>query len=205
MNTATAPLPIKSRSWRIPRLRTVLSIRFSLRELLLVTLVCAVSAAWLRGVLERNPDYRPTKIADYFTNQLPRDVAAIETALGEDGRDVLSQASKEPPFAMDKFGDANGGRSAHRHWWCKIRLPWSERDKFLNDLKGRIQSQLYVGRADEPIWNWEHVAEVSFTNPNSLGAFTRYHCGDVQGIIRFYVVRTGEGTAHLFATLDEQL
>jgi hypothetical protein len=204
MNTATAALPIKSRSWPIPRLRSVLSIRFSLRELLLVTLVCAVSAAWLRGVLERNPSYQPTKIATYFTNELPQDVAAVQAALGEDGNDVLLQASKSPPFAMDRMGDANGGKSAHRHWWCKVRLPWNERIKFRDDLNGKIQSHLYVGRPDEPIWNWEHVAETDFAAPDYLGAFTRYHCGDVQGIIRFYLVRTGEDTARLFATLDEQ-
>jgi hypothetical protein len=180
------------------------STRFSLRELLLIMLVCAVSAAWLRGVMDRNPPYRPTKMAEYFTNDLPRDVAAVQSALGEDGNDVLTQSQASPPFAMDRMGEANGGKSAHRHWWCKVRLPWNERAKFRDNLNGKIQSHLYVGRPDEPIWNWEHVAELGFANPDYLGAFTRYHCGDVQGIIRFYLVRTGEETAHLVATLDEQ-
>src|SRR5437773_147776 len=204
MNTATASLPISSRSWPISRLRSVLRIRFSLRELLLVTLVCAVSAAWLRGALDRNPSYRPTKMAEYFSNELPRDVTAVQTALGEDGQDVLIQAYNEPPFAMDQMGEANGGKSAHRHWWCKVRLSWNQRDKFRDDLNAKIQSHLYLGRPDDPVRNWEHIAEVYFANPDYAGAFTRYHCGEVQGIIRFYLVRTGEHTARLFATLDEQ-
>jgi hypothetical protein len=205
MSTTSIPLQLPSNSNRKPWLIGLTRVRFTLRELLLLMLACAMFAAWVRGALDRGPSYRPTKMADYFSNELPRDVAAVQAALGEDGQDVLIQASKAPPFTMDQMGDANGGKSAHRHWWCTLSVPWSQRAKFRDDLNNKIRSHLHIGRPDESVWDTESVAEVGTVTPDYCGTFTRYHCGEVQGIIRFYVVRTGEDTAHLFATLDEQL
>jgi hypothetical protein len=205
MSTAAAALPIPSR-WHFLRLRNVLSFRFSLRELLLVMLVCAVSAAWLRSMLsgtpERNPAYQPTKIADYFTNELPEDVAAAQAALGEDGNDVLLHASKSRPFAMEQIPLVHPvlhgicKTSAARHWSCSVRLPWNKRAKFQDDLIARIHNRLFKNNAGI-------MSEAHLAGSDHIGACTKYGCGVNQGIIRFYVVRTSEETAQLFATLDE--
>jgi hypothetical protein len=175
--------------------------RFSLRELFLVVLVCAALAAWGHGVLERNRPIRPSKMAEYFTTVLSNDVVAVRAEIGEQGDAWWSGQAPPPPWSIGQHHRWADSKLARREWVCHLRLPRDKEDKFRDGLTKRIRTHLQMG---EYVWQDELEVEGQVAGPNYLGISTQYHCCDVHGILRFYLVRADNQYATFIATLSER-
>ena len=69
-------------------------LRFSLRQLFLVMIVCAALAAWLHEVRDKQRPLQQSHIADYFTTELQKDVAAARIQTGETAEAWRSRSTR---------------------------------------------------------------------------------------------------------------
>lgn len=168
--------------------------RYSLRELFLVTLLCGVGVAWAIGVYDRQRPFKPTHIVEYFASGLSKDVEAARTAIGEEG----DAWSFDIPLVLEEE------RGADREWSCDLRLPWDKSLAFRDELVRRIQGNLRPGLPGEHVDDSELVKASRIAGTDYLGDAIQYHIGDVRGVLRVYVVRTGEKYSRLIASIDER-
>src|SRR5690349_7176588 len=116
MRTASVTLP-QSRFRLASIFRPVTaSLRFSLRELFLVTMVCAALAAWAHEVREKQRPLARSHIADYFANELQKDITAARSETGEKG----AAWSFAPPACWDIAGVWKQQHCLNREWFCDL-------------------------------------------------------------------------------------
>jgi hypothetical protein len=199
MSTASVLLP-QSRFRLAGIFRSVAaSLRFSLRELFLVTMVCAALAAWLHEVRKQQRPLTRSHIADYFATGLQNDVVAARSKAGEKG----AAWSFAPAACMDITGVWKEEHCLNREWFCDLHLPWEKARTFHEDLLRRINGHIRQGQVGEHVSTSEYEAGTTIDSPDFYGDSTKYHCGDIHGTIRVYLVRTGNQQAQIVAVLNE--
>jgi hypothetical protein len=180
--------------------RMVPQLRFSLRDLFLVTLVCAALAAWGHGMLEKHRPLRPSHIADYFTTELQKDVIAARAKTGETGE----AWSFAPAAPMDLKGVYQEEHCLNREWFCyDLRLPSEKFERFHDELIRRIGSHIRHGKTGEHVSTSEFEGQATIHLPDLFGDSTKYHCGNIHGTIRVYLTRVDAQHARLIAILNE--
>ncbi len=173
--------------------------RFSLRDLLLGTLLCALLAAWIHERRERQRPLKPSHIADYFSNGLQSDIAAARSFVGETGQ----AWSFAPATSMDLKGVYKAEHSLNREWFCELNLPWTKAALFQNELIRRLSLHIRQGEAGEHISTSEYEAEMIADMPDAFHKSIKYHCGEVHGVLRIYVTKTSDQNARLVASVSE--
>jgi len=199
MSVATAHPPSIATATASSARHVIPRLRFSLRELFLVTMVCAAVAAWLHEVRDTQRPLQQSHIADYFTTDLQKDVAAARAQTGETG-EPWSFALNAP---MDLTGVFQAEHCLNREWHCYVRLPQEKTRQFHDELVGRIRSHIRYGMAGEYVSESEFEAESVIDTPDFLGNSTKYHCGQIHGTIRVFLTRTDAQHARLIAILNE--
>jgi len=199
MSTASVPLP-QTRSRLAGVFRSVTaSLRFSLRELFLVTMVCAAFAAWVQEVREKQRPLKQSHIAEYFANGLQKDITGARSETGEKGE----AWSFAPAKCLDITGVWKEQHCLNREWFCSLNLPWEKARTFHEDLLRRINGHIRQGQVGEHVSTSEYEAGTTIDSPDFYGDSTKYHCGDIHGTIRVYLVRTGNQQGQLVAILNE--
>jgi len=188
-----SPAAVSAARRFIPRLR------FSLRELFLVTIVCAALAAWLHEVRDKQRPLQQSHIADYFSTELQKDVAAARAETGETG-EPWSFALNAP---MDLTGVYQAEHCLNREWHCYVRLAQEKTRQFHNELVRRIRSHIREGKVGEYVSESEFEAETVIDTPDFPSNSTKYHCGNIHGTIRVFLTRTDAQHARLIAVLNE--
>jgi hypothetical protein len=173
-------------------------LRFSLRELLLFTMVVAAFTAWLLEIRKEQRPPVPSHIAEYFTNSLQQDIAAVRSELGEGGEPW----SFAPPVSRWS-GLYKPEHSVNREWFCELHLPWAKAQAFRDKLNSRVRSHMRIGIPGEPISSSEHEGDAQTFTPSYLADATKYHCADVHGIIRVFLTRIDDQNLQLVALLNE--
>ena len=198
MSTVSAPF-LHSRIRMGGLFRSVAgSLRFSLRELILVMMVCAVLAAGVHAIRKAQRPLVPSHIAEYFTDSLQQDIIAVRAELGEQG-----EAWSFAPPIMNLNGVYKPEHSLNREWFCDLRLPWEKAWRFREGLDSRIGSHIRRGKAGEFIGDSEHESHTQAAMPNFLADSTKYHCDDVHGTIRVFLARIDEQNVRLITLLSE--
>jgi hypothetical protein len=198
MNTAAASTNRMGLQWFSVFRALKIGLRFSQRELLLFTMVVAAFTAWLLEFRKGRRPLVPSDIAEYFMNSLQQDVTAVRSELGERG---------EPwPFAppVSKWaGVYKPEHSVNREWFCELRLSWDKAQAFRDKLNSRVRSHMRRGNPGEHISSSEYEGEAQTFTPSYLANSTKYHCGDVHGIIRVFLTRLDDHNLQLVALLNE--
>jgi hypothetical protein len=199
MNDALVSLPLPGRKGTRTSLLSVASFRFSLRELFLCMSVCAALAAWAHEVREKQRPLKPSHIAKYFANELQQDIVAARAATGEKGE----AWSFGLPACWDITGVWKEEHCLNREWFCDLRLPSGKIQMFRGELLRRVEGHIRRGQIGEHVSTSEYEAGTAIDTPEFFGESTKYHCGDVHGTIRVYLVRTSDQQARLVAVLNE--
>jgi hypothetical protein len=173
--------------------------QFSLRELLLGTLVCAAFAAWVYERRERQRPLAPSPIAEYFVQEFQRDVTGARATIGEEGAAWWFA----PDAVMDLKGVYKTEHSLSREWFCELNLPSSKASPYFKELMRLVGLHIRQGEVGEHVSTseWEGSNTCSSNAANS--ELTKYHCGEVHGTLGVYLTPTGEKTARLVAVLSE--
>jgi hypothetical protein len=202
MSTPSTTLPLPRRTRPLASLLSIVSIRFSLRELFLVMTTCAAVAAWAHGVYEKRKPFAPTHIAEYFSSGLEKDIAAARAAIGEQG----AAWSQGLPFAMyhgHGYEDMNQLVRVNRDWGCDLQLPRDKSFQFREELIRRIKANIRHGQVGEHISEFEYLGGGQVDSPDYYAEGIYYHVRDIHGTLRIYLVRTDDKHARLIAALNE--
>ena len=206
MSLISASQPICGHTRAISSLPSVLHIRFTLRELLLLVLTCAAFFGWAHIAYHKSQPFRATHVAEYFVDELPKDVAAVRTSLGEQGAawSVASPLDKRQLLAR-----VNGKEHVRLDWSCDLLLPWEKAYRLRCELIRRIIGQI----------KQDDLCDESGARPQTddryLGQWTvgmagdyyedeiRYRDGDIYGELRICLLGVNERPPRLLATLHE--
>jgi hypothetical protein len=200
MIVTSIPLPLPRSTRPISSLLKLVSIRFSLRELLLFMLTCAAFSAWGHVVYRKSQPFRPTHMAEYFADELHEDIGAIREELGVEG----AAWSPGSPTQMMQFPIGMEPKEhIRRSWSGDLRLPWEKAFRFRKELEGRIVGRIRHGRPGHFTGSSEYLVGNTVGIPGFYEDEIQYRCGDIHGELRITLVRNEGQPIRLMATLNE--
>jgi hypothetical protein len=177
------------------------SLRFSLRELLLVMLVVAAFSAWLHDIRKAQQPLVPSHVAEYFANGLQQDVAAARSEVGESGSPWWQM---DPIPCMEQRGVWRVEHTLCREWFCFLNLDWKKAHSFRDALERKVFGNIRQGQIGEHISTSEYESESMTDLPAMFfGRSVKYHCGETHGILRLYIVPADDKHAQVIASVNE--
>ena len=198
-------MPLPGRSPAASSLLSLVRIRFSLRELLLFMLVCAAFSGWGHVVYRRSQPFRPTRFADYFVHELPKDVTAVREPLGEQGAAWSIASSIDSRQLQARM---EGKEHVRLDWSCDLLLPWEKAYRLRCELTRRIIGQIKqvnpCDEADMPLQtDGRYLGQLTIGIVDYYEDEIQYRDGDIYGELRICLVGVNEKPPRLMATLHE--
>jgi hypothetical protein len=153
-----------------------------------------------RWAYERRKRYQSLRPSpEYFTAKLSTDVVAARAHTGEKG-EAWIYSTVAP---MELHGVYKDEHSLNREWFCYLNLPRSKTAEFHNELIRRVKSQIRQGKPGEHVSTSEFESEWTLATSEAYGQTMKYHCGDVHGTIRLYLIQNSDQSAFLLAAVSE--
>jgi hypothetical protein len=162
--------------------------RFSLRELLLVTLAIGAFLGWGHSLYRRYQDIAPTPMREYF----------VEGGFGEDVSAALKELGAIVPDHPPSPGAGSAGpMSRHSLLIEELAVSGGQSAAFVDDLLVRVRKKIVDSGCRE-----YRVAHRSSADPDE-GFNLHYRRETTAGSIQVYVVRIDANRARLLVVLDE--